>query len=101
MSISPKMTILNVEDYSMSREATSEILRKAGFEAVGPATGGEALRLVAAAPPHLVLLDAGLPDISGDEVCQPLKADSTTAMIPVLQISGSYSEQAGTEEEIG
>lgn len=95
MTISPKMTILNVEDYAMSREATSELLRQAGFEIVEAATGAEALHLVATAPPDLVLLDAGLPDISGDEVCQRLKADLTTAAIPVLQISGSYSEQTG------
>jgi len=100
MTISPKMTILNVEDYAMSREATSELLRQAGFEIVEAATGAEALCLVAAAPPDLVLLDAGLPDISGDEVCQRLKADLTTAAIPVLQISGSYSEQAGRGDEL-
>src|SRR5436853_529372 len=94
MSISPKMRILNVEDYAMSREATSELLRQAGFDVVEAATGAEALRLAAAAPPHLVLLDAGLPDISGYEVCRRLKAHAVTAAIPVLQISGFDSEQA-------
>ncbi|HEV8483029.1 MAG TPA: response regulator [Blastocatellia bacterium] len=84
------ITILNVEDYDSSREATSELLRREGFAVVEAASGTEALRLAKAAPAHLVLLDVKLPDMSGHEVCRRLKADHITSAIPVLQISGSF-----------
>ena len=87
----PQITIVNVDDYDSSREATSELLRHQGFAVVDAATGSDALRLVAEVKPQLVLLDVKLPDINGHEVCRRLKADRSTASIPVLQISASYT----------
>ncbi len=84
------ITILNVEDYAASREATSELLRREGFAVIEAATGAEALQLVKTVQLQLVLLDVKLPDISGHEVCRQIKADYATALIPVLQISAAY-----------
>jgi PAS domain S-box-containing protein len=83
-----QIKIVNVEDYESSREATSELLRLAGFVVFEAKNGSEALALVAQVRPQLVLLDVKLPDISGHEVCRRLKADDAT--IPILQISASY-----------
>jgi signal transduction histidine kinase len=83
-----QIKIVNVEDYESSREATSELLRLAGFAVFEAKNGSEALELVAQVRPHLVLLDVKLPDMSGHEVCRRLKADDAT--IPILQISASY-----------
>jgi PAS domain S-box-containing protein len=88
----PPITILNVEDYAASREATTALLRQADYTVVEAATGQEALRLAEAVKPHLVLLDVKLPDLSGYEVCQRLKSDPATSSILVLQISGSMVE---------
>ena len=85
-----EITILNVEDYEGSREATSELLRREGFAVIEAASGAEALELARATPVQLVLLDVKLPDLSGYEVCRRLKADEITGSIPVLQISGSF-----------
>ena len=46
-------------------------------------TAVEGLRLAAARHPHLILLDIGLPDLSGYEVCKKLKSDSATLAIPI------------------
>ncbi len=92
MSISPENTILNVDDYAEGREATSHILRWAGFDVIEAETAGEALQLAAARLPHLILLDIELPDLSGYEVCKKLKSDPATMAIPVLLISGAYTE---------
>lgn len=86
----PDITILNVDDYAPSREATGELLRREGFKVVEAEGGEGALSLAREVQPHLILLDVKLPDISGHEVCRRLKADDVTAMIPVLQISGSF-----------
>lgn len=90
-----QIKIVNVEDYAPSREASSELLRLEGFAVFEAATGSEGLKLVAQVRPQLVLLDVKLPDISGHEVCQRLKADDPT--IPILQISASL---ASSEERV-
>jgi signal transduction histidine kinase/DNA-binding response OmpR family regulator len=92
-SKTPAMTILNVDDYPISREAISLILQQEGFAYIEAKTGAEALRYVSQpeaglAIPDLVLLDVKLPDINGYEVCRRLKEDSATSAIPVLMISG-------------
>jgi signal transduction histidine kinase/CheY-like chemotaxis protein len=92
-SKTPATTILNVDDYPISREAISLILKQEGFASIEAKTGAEALQYVSHAQdglslPDLVLLDVKLPDINGYEVCRRLKEDSTTAAIPVLMISG-------------
>ncbi|MGH7187141.1 MAG: hybrid sensor histidine kinase/response regulator, partial [Pseudomonadota bacterium] len=55
-------------------------------------TGGEALQLAAARRPQLILLDVEMPDLSGYEVCKKLKSDPATMAIPVLLLSGAYTE---------
>ena len=80
--------ILNVDDDEASRYLVSSTLRRAGFVVWEAATGYEALNL-AQKHPDLVLLDINLPDINGFEVCQRLKQDPSTSVIPVLHISAS------------
>lgn len=61
-------------------------LRSAGDAASG-------LQLVREAGPTLVLLDLGLPDRPGDEVLAELRADTSTAGIPVVVLSGDKSPE--------
>ena len=82
--------ILNVDDNDGGRYVKTRILQRAGFTVSEATTGEEALRLVAANQPVLILLDVKLPDISGYEICRRLKGDPTTASIMVLQTSASF-----------
>jgi len=82
-------TILVVDDTESNRYAVSRILRQANFTVQEAATGQEALRR-AAANPDLIVLDVRLPDMSGYEVCQRLKANPATATTPVLHLSASF-----------
>jgi PAS domain S-box-containing protein len=79
--------ILNVNDDEARRYLLARILRRGGFDVIEAATGGEGLALAASARPDLLLLDVKLPDVSGFEVCQRVKADPTTAAIPVVMYS--------------
>jgi diguanylate cyclase (GGDEF)-like protein len=54
-------------------------------------TGQEGLAAARKFIPHLILLDADLPDGSGIEVCRQLKRDITTAEIPVIFLSSAAS----------
>jgi two-component system cell cycle response regulator len=49
--------------------------------------GREALEIIDAEAPALVLLDIMMPDIDGYEVCRRLRADPRTARLPVLMFS--------------
>jgi PAS domain S-box-containing protein len=82
--------VLNVDDYEAGRYATSRVLRQAGFDVHEAATGMDALRLVQAEHPDLVLLDVNLPDVDGFEVCRQIKTRPDTAGIPVLYLSAAY-----------
>jgi len=91
------ITVLNVEDYVASREATSELLRNEGFDVVEASTGSEAIEAASVVRPQLILLDVKLPDMNGHEVCRRIKSDPVTSLIPILEISGAFPE--GRPEE--
>ena len=82
--------ILVVDDNEAGRYSTARMLSKAGFEIVEAGDGAGALARVQENRPDLIVLDVQLPDISGYEVCQRIKADSATAQIPVLHLSATY-----------
>ena len=63
-------------------------LEKEGFKPNIVQTGQETLRLAPLINPALIVLDVGLPDTDGFAVCQQLKADSRSADIPVLFLTG-------------
>lgn len=84
--------ILNVDDNEVVRYARSRILNAAGFATREASTGRQALELVNAERPALVLLDVNLPDMTGFEVCRLIKANPETAHIPVLHISAYYQD---------
>lgn len=57
-------------------------------------TGSEGVRRAEVVIPDLVLLDYSLPDLRGDQVCERLLANETTARIPVVMMSGHVAEMA-------
>jgi DNA-binding response OmpR family regulator len=79
--------ILIVDDDAPLAAVLVYWFRKAGHTPL-PAPTGHAALLAARAHPDLILLDLGLPDISGDEVLRRLKRDPQTAQIPVVVVSG-------------
>jgi CheY-like chemotaxis protein len=64
-----------VDDQRTILRATCRLLESAGYATLTAPSGAEALRLAGEQKPDLVLLDAGLPDISGLTVCKQIKAD--------------------------
>ena len=76
-----------VDDNAALLAGTARILRQAGFEVSEAADGTSALRLLGEHAPHLVLLDVELPDISGLEVLQRIKADPSQATVMVVMLS--------------
>ena len=83
----PAKRILLAEDDRFLRRAAEAALKRAGFTVLAAADGEEALRMVMAEKPDLVLLDLIMPKLQGFEVLKVLKADPATASIPVVVLS--------------
>ncbi len=83
--------ILIVDDSDDLRLYFSNLLTRAGYQALSAKTGKECLRLVKEQLPDLVVVDAELPDISGIDVCKAIKNDVETSAALVVHMSGSRS----------
>ena len=90
MNPSPqRQTILLVEDERAITEPLAEALEREGFTASVAGTAAEAMEKAGAQPPDLVLLDIGLPDGSGLDVCRELRQDSR---VPIIMLTARGSE---------
>jgi two-component system, NarL family, nitrate/nitrite response regulator NarL len=67
--------VLIAENDRSCRNLITRLLRRIGFETVEATTGPETLEAAARLHPSLVVLDVGLPEISGYEVCRELRDD--------------------------
>ncbi|WP_277527401.1 response regulator [Arthrobacter sp. ES3-54] len=77
------MQILVVEDDESVAAGVLEGLSRAGFGASHVGTGGRALDVVREQCPDFVLLDLGLPDMDGTDVCRAIRALTATPIIVV------------------
>lgn len=82
-----KPRVLIVDDDPGALRLIEFIFGRADYE-VHLATGGiAALTKVGEVRPDLIILDVMMPDISGLEVCQQLRAQPTTARLPIIMLS--------------
>jgi len=77
-------TILVADDESHILNVVSLKLRNAGFRVVTARDGQEAFEMAQAEKPDLLITDYHMPQLSGIELCQKLKQDPATSMIPAL-----------------
>jgi DNA-binding response OmpR family regulator len=83
--------VLIVEDEPDLRRIFHRALTVAGFDVMEAPDGLDALRVLDREPPDIVVLDLGLPLISGYVVRQELAAQSHTNHIPVVVVTGTIS----------
>ncbi len=79
-----KKRVLVVDDEPHLLEALRFKLEGAGYEVLAEADGKDALDLVKAERPDLVVIDLHLPTMNGDEVCREMKSDDALKSIPVI-----------------
>ena len=83
----PPALVLVVDDDVTTNQLIQHIMRQAGFETRSAYDVAGACAVVDERAPDLTLLDVGLPDGSGLDVCQAMVQHPTTAETPVLLIS--------------
>jgi DNA-binding response OmpR family regulator len=79
--------ILVVDDDPDVRMATRDFLSSKGYEVVVAEGGREALRLLDASPPDVVLLDVAMPDLDGMETLKRIVATHPT--MPVIMVTAN------------
>ena len=84
--------ILLIDDEVAIQRAVGSLLRGRGYEVDIAGTGAQALELFAARQPALVVLDLGLPDLEGTEVCRRMRLVAKTPII-VLSARGAEADK--------
>jgi len=85
----PGLTVLVIDDEPQIRRVVRHALEAADTRVLEAAAGRAGIDLAAAERPDLIVLDLGLPDVPGIEVCREIRAWSTA---PVLVLSARHSD---------
>ena len=88
-----KATVLLVEDERKLRELIRSYLEWAGLTVLSTGSGAEAIALAVSAAPDLVVLDLGLPDVSGETVAREVRATGPTGAVPILMLTAKAAEE--------
>lgn len=90
-------SILIIEDEAATAAALKDLLTHNGYQvSVTPHAEG-ALQKISASPPDLLILDIGLPGLSGMRLCEILKGDPRTAVLPIIMLTSKSREAEKVE----
>ncbi|MEO5568541.1 MAG: response regulator, partial [Gemmatimonadaceae bacterium] len=89
-----RVTILVVDDEAPIRRVVKNAVSGQATRVVEATTGQEGIDLAAAEQPSLIVLDLGLPDMSGEDVCRAIRGWSTA---PIVVLSARHSD----DEKVG
>ena len=95
------MRVLVVDDYPGAAEAACLLLRLLGHEPLAAMTGQQALERAATFDPDIVVLDLGLPDVSGLDVARALRQRPGRRQFIVALTGSSSSEDRGRVRDAG
>jgi CheY-like chemotaxis protein len=95
--VEAKKKVLVVEDNAHWRKLLAMVIQRSGYEVLEATNGVEGVEMAIAARPSLILMDLGLPKMTGDEATAIIKADPATHDIPVvIQTAYAMSQNAVT-----
>jgi len=81
--------VLIVEDNEKNMKLVRDVLQAKGYATLEAVTGEDGVRLARERLPGLVLMDIQLPGINGIEALRQLRAEPSTAAIPVIAVTAS------------
>ena len=82
-----KTCILLVDDSRVIHQRTGKFLRGQGFHVIDAMDGQEGLEMTRREKPDLVITDVEMPRMDGYRMCQALKSNENTALLPVIIVS--------------
>lgn len=84
--------ILIVDDEAANLQVLRQILQD-DYKLLFAKDGAKAIELAISEKPNLILLDVMMPEMTGHETCRRLRADSSTARIPVIFVTAMAEEE--------
>src|SRR4051812_26061713 len=81
--------VLVADDDPTAIASVQFTLSEAGHSVATACSGSDTIRAAIATRPRLVILDVGMPDVGGYDVCRLLRANPATAEIPILFLSSA------------
>jgi two-component system KDP operon response regulator KdpE len=90
--------ILLVDDEVSIQRAMAPLLRSRGYSVTLAGTGRDALDLFARERPDLLILDLGLPDMNGIEVCRRVRERADTPIL-ILSVRGAEKDKVAALDE--
>jgi adenylate cyclase len=93
--------ILVVDDVPENVRLLEAVLAPRGYEVVGAHEGAEALSLVESEKPDLILLDVVMPGMDGYAVCERLRENEETSVLPVIMVTSSIGPEKTKAIEAG
>jgi class 3 adenylate cyclase/CheY-like chemotaxis protein len=94
-------TLLVVDDVPANVRLLRALLTPHGYSVVTASSGEEALQLIKAEAPDLLLLDVMMPGIDGYEVCERLRAEPATERLPIVMITATAAHEKTRAIEAG
>jgi DNA-binding response OmpR family regulator len=88
------MKVLLVEDSDDLRSLFARAMRRHGFTVRAPASARAALECLTNYRPDIVVTDLMMPVIDGVELIRRLRADPTTAVVPIVAITADVTPEA-------
>ena len=85
-----KAKVLVVDDEDDIRRLLRRVLSERGYEVIEASKGLDALQLVRAEMPDVILLDAMLPEVHGFDICRRIKGSKRYGHIPIIMVSAIY-----------
>ena len=89
--------ILLVDDEMSIQRALAPLLRSRGYDVEVAGSGAGALKAFGLRPPDLMVLDLGLPDLEGGEVCRRVRATSQLPIVVLSARSGDVDKVAALD----
>lgn len=88
MNVNNKISILIIDDEQHFRLLVRKAFEDEGFNVIEAENGLRALTIVKQCIPHLILLDIGMPQMDGFEVCKNIRKIPQAEKIPVIMLTG-------------
>jgi len=91
--------VLLVEDDRSVRRYLEVTLQRSGYKVITAADGLEAMKLALSSPIDVVITDAIMPNLSGQELARFLRQNPKLRNIPIVLLTGQQNKQAATSSD--
>lgn len=92
--------VLLAEDDPALRRFLEILLRRAGYHVIPTSDGLEAIKVALSTPIDVVITDATMPKLSGDEFCGFIRNTETLAHLPVILLSGLGPRESNGDSQL-